>query len=88
MGQLVAILVATAMMGLIAPPMVELALMPARTSRQKSNFSLAESNAIAVRKQAAKVNRDDIDGLTRPAGCKLEQGEIPAGHNTVVDYFV
>ncbi|QPN67557.1 hypothetical protein H8F26_05105 [Synechococcus sp. CBW1006] len=48
MGQLAAILVATAIMGLVAPPMMRLALLPVETSRQKSNFSLAESNAIAV----------------------------------------
>ena len=86
MGQLLAVLIATVIMGLMAPPMMRLALLPVETARQKSNFSLAESNAIAVRKQAAAS--DSLQGLTLPEGCVQKANAIPTGANTVVDHFV
>ncbi|CAK6687229.1 hypothetical protein [Synechococcus sp. CBW1107] len=88
MGQLAAILVATAIMGLMAPPMMRLALLPAETSRQKSNFSLAESNAIAVRKQAAEEGRVNFDGLTIPDGCTKKADAVPRGQVNKVSNFV
>ncbi|MEB3264296.1 MAG: hypothetical protein VKJ66_08000 [Synechococcus sp.] len=81
-----AVLVATVIMGLMAPPMMQLALLPVQTARQKSNFSLAEANAIAVRKQAAAA--DSLQGLTLPEGCSQKADAIPTGSSALVENFV